>query len=169
MPIFIICSVLLASLVLTQSLYLPYLSTDAGLAVAWTIALLCLAGGWSKKVPSGIWQDGFAVGVLLLWFGDWRPLFNDDVPMFHVFPVYFAVLSAWATFAIINRSQQFDRESRDTLRYMQNHLARFDTPPLAALVLASTWVPEQYLLFPSAMTLFVLRYAMQRSLELIDS
>ncbi len=169
MPIFIICSLLLASLVLTQSPYLPYLSKDGGLAVAWTIVLLCLAGGWIRKIPSGVWQDGFVVGALLLWFGDWRPQFSDDAPMFHVFPLYFALLSAWVTLAVINRSQQFDRESQDTLRYMQKHLARFDTLPLAVLVLASIGVPEQYLMFPSAMTLFVLRYAMQRSLELIDS
>ncbi len=170
MPIFIICSLTLTILVRTESQYLPLLFTPVALIATGALAVVFLVGGFLKKIPIAIWHDGFATALLLVWYGNWRPLelFNKEAPLFHVFPLYFAVISAWFTFAVINRSPRFDHDTRETLRYVET-LARVDTWVLAIVVGLSLLTPEQFLLFPSAMTLFIVRFTMVRCLEVINS
>jgi hypothetical protein len=168
MPIFIIYCLLLSFLVHSQSSYLPLLVTPVAVNVGWVLVGFCLLAGLFKKLPSSVWHDGFAVGTLLVWYGDWQPLFDGDAPMFRIFPVYYAILSLWLTLAFINRSAQFDAETRYTLRYLQR-LIRFDTRMMAGLLIFSLLFPEQYLLYPIAMTLFMVRFTMQRCLEIIGN
>ena len=169
MPIFIICCLLLAFLVKSQSVYLPFLIGPSIWVAGLSLAAVFLLAGCLKKLSSSVWHDGFASGALWAWYADWQPLFNSEAPMFYVFPVYFALLSAWMTLAIVNKSARFDAASRESLRYLQNNLARFDTRLLAGLVLISLLLPEHYLLYPIAMTLFIVRYTLQRCLEIIES
>lgn len=89
--------------------------------------------------------------------------------MFHMFPIYYAVLCTWMLLAVINKSAQLDAESRDALRYLQKYLARFDTCLVAAGVLLSLAFPEHYLLYPIVMTLFIVRSTLQRCLEIIEA
>ena len=168
MPIFIICCLLLAFLVKSQSIYLPLLISQPVWITCVSLAMIFLIAGYLKKLSSAIWHDGFATGVLWAWYGYWQPLFNSEAPMFYVFPIYYAVLSTWMTLAIVNKSGRFDLESRDSLRYLQHNLARFDTPILAGLVLISLMFPDHYLVYPLGMTLFIIRYTLQRCLEIID-
>jgi len=169
MPIFIICCLLLAFLVKSQSVYLPFLISPSLWIAGLSLALVFLLAGCLKKLSSSVWHDGFASGALWAWYSDWQPLFNSEAPMFYVFPVYFALLSAWMTLAIVNKSTRFDAASRESLRYLQNNLARFDTRLLAGFVLISLLLPEHYLLYPIAMTLFIVRHTLQRCLEIIES
>lgn len=168
MPIFIICCVLLTTLVQTQSLYLPLLNIEwvwmagAGLAGAFLMA------GCLKKLSSIIWHDGFSCGLLWAWYGYWEPLFSKGSPMFHLFPIYYALLCSWMLWAFIHKSARFDQASRDALIYLQNYLSRFDTCLVASLVLISLALPEHYLLYPISMTLFVIRSTLQRCLEIVS-
>jgi hypothetical protein len=168
MPFFIIFSLLLAFLAHSQSYFLPWLQTTSLEYSGWSIALFSLLGGVWKKIPISIWHDGFAVGASLIWYAAWVPLFSPDAPMFYVFPCFFALLSGWQWLSFINRSAQFDEVSRTSLRYLRK-LFRINTPVIAGLVLSSLLVPDQYLLFPVAMSLFIVRYTMERCLELIDA
>ena len=169
MPIFIICCLLLAFLVKSQSVYLPYMIDQYVWIVGVSLAVIFLLAGWLKKLSSTVWHDGFAACLLWAWYADWEPLFNSDTPMFYVFPIYFALLSAWMTLAIVNKSERFDTESRVTLRYLQHNLVRFDTRLLATLVLISLMLPDHYLIYPIVMTLFIVRYTLQRCFEIIES
>jgi len=168
MPIFIICCLLLAFLVKSQSVYLPFLIGQPVWLVCVGVAVIFLIGGGLKKLSSSVWHDGFATGVLWAWYSDWPPLFSSDAPMFYVFPGYYAILSTWMTLAVVNKSARLDTDSREALRYFQQNLARFDTRVLAGLVLVSLMFPEHYLVYPIAMTLFVIRYTLQRCLEIVD-
>lgn len=170
MPIFIICSLTLTLLVRIESQYLPLLFTQTALLTTASLATLCLLGGMLKKIPIAIWHDGFASALLLFWYGHWRPmpLFNAEAPLFHVFPLYLMVISAWFTWVVINKSPRFDYDTRETLRYVET-LARVDTWVLAIVVGLSLLTPEQFLFFPSAMTLFIVRFTLVRCLEIINS
>lgn len=132
------------------------------------VAGLFLLAGYFKRLPSGIWHDGFACCALWTWYGYWEPQFSEGSPMFYVFPIYFALLCGvmWLTF--INRAERFDLASRDSLRYLQTYLARFDTYWLAAAVMVSLAFPEHYLTYPILMTFLVVRATFQRCLEIID-
>ncbi|MGY6277079.1 hypothetical protein [Methylomonas sp. MgM2] len=168
MPIFIICCLLLAFLVKSQSVYLPFLIGQPVWLAGVSLSVIFLSAAWFKKLSSVVWHDGFACGVLWAWYADWQPLFDSEAPMFFVFPIYYALLSAWMTLAIINKSAHFDVESRNALRYLQNNLARFDTRLLGVFVLITLMLPDHYLLYPVAMTLFIVRYTLQRCLEIVD-
>lgn len=169
MPIFIIFCVVLTTLVQTQSLYLPFMHDEAVWTAGACVAGLFLLGGCLKKLPASVWQDGFSCGVLWAWYGYWEPLFSKGSPMFHVFPIYYALLCGWMWLAFINKAPRFDRESRDALRYLQQYLSRFDTCALAAAVLVGLALPDHYLLYPIVMTLFIVRSTFQRCLEIIET
>lgn len=169
MPIFIICCLLLGFLVKSQSLYLSILISQPVWIAASCLAVGCLLAGCLKKRASPVWHDGFASAVLWAWYGNWQPLFASDVPMFYAFPIYYALLAGWMTLAVINNSARFDQASRESLHYLQHNLARFSTCAIACLVLASLVMPDYYLLYPISMTLFIIRYTLQRSLEIVES
>lgn len=169
MPIFIICCLLLTFLVKSQSVYLPFLISQPVWVIAGCLGMVFWLLGCVKKLSASVWHDGFATGVLWAWYGNWQPLFAPEAPMFYVFPIYFALLTTWLTLAVVHKSAYFDAESRQTLRYFQANLARFDTRLFAGLVLGSLMLPEHYLLYPILMTLFIVRYTLQRSLEIIQS
>jgi len=160
---------LLTTLVQTQSGYLPYWNIEPVWQTGAGLAGLFLLAGCLKKLPSSIWHDGFASCLLWAWYGYWEPQFSKGSPMFHMFPIYYAVLCTWMWFAVINKSAHFDLASQDALRYLQKYLARFDTCLIAAVVLSSLAFPEHYLLYPIVMTLFVISSTLQRCLEIIES
>lgn len=169
MPIFIVCCLLLTTLVQTASAYLPYLNIDWVWQASAGLAGVFLLTGCLKKLPGSIWQDGFASGLLWAWYGCWEPQFSKGSPMFHIFPIYYAVLCSWMWWSVINKSAQLDLASQDALRYLQKNLARFDACLVAAFALTSLAFPEHYLLYPILMTLFVIRSTLQRCLEIIDT
>lgn len=169
MPVFIVSCLLLGFLVKTQSLYLPILLNEAVWWSAGVFAVLCFIAGCLGKLSSSTWHDGFASGVIWAWYGGWQPLFDSEAPMFYWFPLYYALLATWVFLALINRASRFDQASREALRYLQDNLARFDTRILAGLLLLSLALTEHYLTYPLTMTLFILRYGLQRSLEICES
>lgn len=168
MPIFIVCCLVLTTLIQTQNPYLPLLNIEAVWVSAVCLAVLFLASGCLKLAPSSIWHDGFACSGLWAWYGYWKPLFSEGSPQFSVFPVYFALLSTWMLFGFINRSSRFDWESQQDLRHLQKYLSRVDPSLMAALVLVCLAFPEHYLSYPLTMTLFIVRSAFHRCLEIID-
>ena len=169
MPIFIIACVLLTTLVQIESQYLPWLHIESVWPAGGGLAGVFLLGGCLKKLSSSVWHDGFSCGGLWAWYGYWEPLFSKGSPMFHVFPIYYALLCAWMLLAFVSKSPRFDRESRDALRYLQKYLSRFDACMMASVVLISLALPEDYLLYPISMTLFIVRSTFQRCWEAIES
>jgi hypothetical protein len=168
MPIFIVCCLVLTTLIETQNAYLPLLNIEVAWVAGACAAVLFLGAGVLKLAPGSVWHDGFAVSCLWTWYGYWKPMFSEGSPQFSVFPVYFALLSSWMLFGFINRSPRFDWESQEALRYFQTYLSRFDTRLIAGLLLVCLALPEHYLSFPLVMTFFIVRSAFQRCLEIIE-
>lgn len=168
MPIFIICCLLLTSLVNTGNPYLPLLNNEPVWLLAGCLAATFLICGWLKKIPAMIWHDGFATSGLLAWYAYWKPLFSIDSPLFYAFPSYFAFLSTLVLVAFINRSAQFDAESRGVFSVMKQNLGGFNSQWLASIVLICLALPEHYLSYPLAMTFFILLASFERCLEIIE-
>jgi hypothetical protein len=157
----------LAVLVQKQNPFLQLLATSEALGVGLTIMAISLLAGYFKKAPTMIWHDGFATGCMVIWYAYWQPEFGDDAPMFFFFPLYFSLLTSIVTVALINRSQDFDRESVEHLRYL-NKISRFNSNVIMAFVLGSLLITRHYALYPIAMTLFIIRHTMTACLENID-
>lgn len=168
MPIFIIFSFVLSILIQNHYVYLPLLNLEAVWIASASLAGLFLFVGWMKWLSASVWLDAFACSTLITWYGYWKPFFSAESPQFYVFPIYFGLLSAWMLFGFINKSQYFDWESQEALRYLQKYLARFDVCIIATLLLITLALPEHYLSYPIAMTLFIVRSAFHRCLEIIE-
>lgn len=164
---FILCSMLLAALVQKQNEWLPLLATPTALAIGLTLMATSLLAGYFKKTTTLIWHDAFASSCLLIWYAYWTPQFNDDAPMFFFFPLYYALLTSIVTVTLINKSQYFDRESIQQLRYLDK-MSRFKMNAMIAFVLLSLLITRHYMLYPIAMTLFIIRHTMTICLETID-
>jgi len=164
---FILCSLSLAVLVQSHNNFLKLLATPVALGIGLTIMAASLLLGYLKKVPAVTWHDGFAIGCLLLWYGYWMPQFNEDAPMFFFFPLYYALLTSIVTLTLINKSEHFDHESIVQLRYLEKN-TRLNIGVLVGLVLMSLLITRHYMLYPIAMTLFIVRHTMIACLEIID-
>lgn len=165
---FILCSLLLAALVQNQNEFLQLLATPVALGIGLTVMAASLLAGHLKKAPTVTWHDGFATSCLLVWYAYWQPQFGDDAPMFFFFPLYFALLTSIVTLTLINKSEYFDQESIEHLRYLEKS-ARFNISVLVVFVLVSLLITSHYALYPIAMTFFIIRHTMIACLEIIDS
>ncbi|MBS3963974.1 MAG: hypothetical protein KGZ80_05650 [Methylomonas sp.] len=168
MPFFVIFSALIGVLTAIASPYLPWLLQPQLATVGLIIGGVFLLAGLiaAKRVP--FWHDGFAIGCLLYWYPEWRPLFSDQAPIFHWYPLYFSVTGAWLSLWVVHRARYFDEPSRQSLRVLQG-LARFDTRALGCIVAASLFLPDQYLLYPLVMTVFIIRFTMEACLKLFET
>lgn len=165
---FIVCSIVLAILVQSQNQILALLMTPTAVSLGLVIMIISLVAGYLKKLPTMVWHDGFASGGLLLWYAYWKPQFGDDAPMFFFFPVYFALLTATLTLALINKAPYFDQDSIEHLRYLEK-ISRFNFGAIVAFVFISLLITRHYALYPMAMTFFVVRHTMLVCLETIDN
>jgi hypothetical protein len=165
---FILASLSLAALVQYPTPFLLMLSTPVALGIGLTLMASSLLLGYLKKTPTVIWHDVFATSCLLVWYAYWKPQFNDEAPMFFFFPLYYALLTSIVTLTLINKSQDFDQESIDQLRYLEK-INRFNMATIVGFVLISLLITRHYGLYPIAMTFFILRHAMIACLENIDS
>lgn len=168
MIVFILLSLLLAFLAGTQNEYLTLLTTPAALIIGLTAMSSCLLAGYFRKLRTTVWHDGFASSGLLVWYAYWKPLFDDDAPMFIFFPLYYTLLTSLLTLALVNKAQYFDVESVQYLRHMEK-LTRIDIGMLVLFVIVSLLIPRHYALYPMAMTFFLIRHTIVVCQEAIDT
>lgn len=165
---FILCNILLTVLVKTQSELLPYLNTPIGIGIGVFAIIVSLLIGYFKKAPTLIWHDAFCCATLFTWYAYWRPFFDGEAPMFYLFPVYFALMTGFVTFALINNSKNFDVDSIVNLRYMKK-VTRIDINTTIVFVVVSLLIPEHYALYTMAMTFFLIQHTLHVCLENIDN
>jgi hypothetical protein len=167
MIVFIVSSLLLAILVQNHYEGLQLLTTPVGLSLSMSLLIASLVVGYFKKRPTIQWHDAFATASLLVWYGYWRPQFNDDTPMFFVFPLYFTFMASMLTLGVINKSIDFDLGSIEYLRYVEK-LTRVDFSVNVAFVFIGLLVTKHYALYPMAMTFFFMRHTFIVCSEIIE-
>lgn len=123
----------------------------------------CIAAA-SKKFSFRISHELFAIGCLLVWFAYWRQFYRSDAPMFYYFPLYFVLLTAILSLLFISRRERFDDESLLHLQHLAGSPA-FHPLLIAFFLLTSIVMHGHFLLFPTAMTLFLIRYTLISCLE----
>jgi hypothetical protein len=164
MPVFIVLSLTLSLTVevfgkLQSFLVTPFVIFP-GLAVAIISIIVC----FQNKKPGLIWYDLFSSSTLLIWFAYWKPLFNDDSPVFFFFPVYFALITALVSLFFIGQRHKIDEES---FRFMEILSIRSIIQPWVIMlcVLGSLKFQQHFLLYPTLMTLLILKFALAGCLE----
>ncbi len=164
MPVFIMLSIALSTLVQTGVSLPIALNSSLIITIGVALAVSCIILNYFKKLPQSICYDLFASGTLVAWFVYWKPLFKEDSPIFFFFPLYFALFASFVTLFLSGQRQQFDDQS---LQQMQKIADKSRLKPWFVMicVLASLELQEHYLLYPVLMTLLILRFALFSCLE----
>jgi hypothetical protein len=123
-----------------------------------------MAGITFKKMPATICYDIFASSILIVWFAYWKPLFNDDSPIFFFYPLYFALMTAFVSLFVIGQQHKIDDESFNLMKSLSKKC--IIQPWIVMLcVLASLKLQQHFLLYPVMMTLLIMRFALSSCLE----
>lgn len=164
MLLFIALSLALCFIEQTASSLQNILILPLWIYIGIALDVISILGIIFKKFPIRIWYDIFAAGTLLVWFAYWKPLFNDDSPIFFFYPLYFAFLSAFVGLFFIGR---WDKTDKETLGYMQSIDRQSIIQPWVIMlcVLASLALQTHFLLYPVTMTLLMLRFVVSDCLE----
>ena len=164
MYFFILLSLTLGFFVGTESVLLRYFLTD----IALYAGLCCIAGALIPaglgKLSAKIWYDLFAAGTVLVWLPYWYPDFRDGSPVFFYFPLFFALISALFSLVFIKQRQQIDEQTLKFLRWLSDS-GRFNPVIIVVFVLLGLYFKHHFLLYPVAMSLLVMRYALAICLE----
>ena len=164
MPLFIVLSLALCFMVQTASSLQSVLVSPLLMYIGLAIAILSIFGSLLKKLPALIWYDIFCGSTLILWFAYWKPLFKDDSPVFFFYPLYFALMTAFVSLFFIGQRHKIDDES---FRLMLSLSKKNIIQPwvLMLCVLGSLELQQHFMLYPTLMTLLIMRFALASCLE----
>ncbi len=165
MPAFIVLNLTLSFLVQTQSRYQAIFIAPTMLYIGLATIAISLITALSRKVPYTIWYDSLASGILLTWFCYWHLFFRNDLPMFYLFPLFFAFMTALVSIFFVSKRDRFDQESIEHLRFF-SELELFHPALIIAAVLVSVLLPGHYLLFPVLMNVLIVRYTLTSCLDI---
>ena len=164
MPLFIALSLALCFMIQTASLLQSVLVTPLMLYISLAVAIISILGSLFKKMPAIIWYDIFSSSSLLVWFAYWKPLFKDDSPVFFYYPLYFALMTAFVSLFFIGQRHKIDDES---IRLMLSLSKKNISQPWVVMlcVLGSLELQQHFMLYPTLMTLLIMRFALASCLE----
>ena len=164
MPLFIALSLALCFVVQSASSLQSLLAAPLLIYISLAIAIISIFGSMFKKMSVMIWYDIFSSSTLLVWFAYWKPLFKDDSPVFFFYPLYFAMMTALVSLFFIGQRHKIDHES---LRLMQLLSKKSIIQPWVVMicVLGSLELQQHFLLYPTMMTLLIMRFALASCLK----
>ena len=164
MPIFIVFNLALCFIVQNASPIQTYLLKPILIYIGLSFAIISFFGIMIKKLSIINWYDVFSSSALILWLAYWKPLFTDHSPIFFYYPLYFAMMTAFVSLFFSSQRDKIDDQS---LHFMQNFSKkRFVHPSVMMLcVLISLQFHENFMLYPTLMTLLILRFALEKVLK----
>ena len=164
MPLFIALSLALCFMVQTGSSLQNVLVSPLLIYIGLAVAIISIFGSLFKKLPDLIWYDIFSGSTLILWFAYWKPLFKDDSPVFFFYPLYFALMTAFVSLFLIGQRHKIDDES---FRLMLSLSKKNIIQPwvLMLCVLGSLELQQHFMLYPTLMTLLIMRFVLASCLE----
>lgn len=164
MPLFIVFSLCLSYLVQVSSPIQTILVSPIAINSGLVLGAVSIIGIFFKKIKENICYDLFACSALLIWFASWKPLFNDQSPIFFFFPLYFALITAFASLILIGGRQQIDRQTHS---YMNAFIEKSGMKPwiLMILILGSLRLQHHFMLFPVLMTLLLVRFTLSECVQ----
>jgi len=164
MPVFVVLCLILALIVQAGSPLQAILVSPVIIYCGLTIAIGTIIASFFKKLPENISYDLFASSILFAWFAYWKPLFVTDSPIFFFFPVYFALIVAFAALFFIGQRHKIDR---DSLQRMQAIVDSGVVAPwfVMTCVLVTLYFENRFIQYPTMMTLLTMRYALSGCLK----
>jgi len=166
MFIFIVLNLCLGLFLEDESLFRTLLLSQWSLYLGAFLLLVNLIASWFKfeKIPFKLRYDLFAVGALLVWASYWPPFFRFGSPMFLYFPFYFAFITALFSILFITKQENIDPQAITFLQWLSDS-GRFNPLVIMIGVIIGLALPKHFLLFPTMITLLVMRFALASCLD----
>ncbi len=161
---FIVSSLVLCFLVQSDSPWLPLLEATPVLYFGIGLCVAALVAATLNKHRLVLFHDVFATASLLIWFSYWRELFKEASPFFFLFPLYFVFIGALLELALLSQQSLPDRVTLDHMRSFVGK-SRLQLGLIMVVVLVSLGLEEHYLLYPTAVTVLLIRAALGRYLK----
>jgi hypothetical protein len=164
MPVFVVLCLSLALIVQTGGSVQTALVSPIFIYSGLTVAIVTIIGSFFKFVPEKLSYDLFSSSTLFAWFAYWKPLFVTDSPIFFFFPIYFALITAFAALFFIGQRHKIDR---DSLQRMQAIVDSGVVEPWFVMicVLITLYFENRFIQYPVMMTLLTIRYALSGCLK----
>jgi hypothetical protein len=164
MPLFIVFSLALCFMVQSASSLQNLLVAPLLIYISLGIAIISVFGSVFKKLSVMMWYDIFSGSTLLVWFAYWKPLFKDDSPVFFFYPLYFALMTAFVSLFFTGQRHKIDHESF-RLMLLLSKKSVIQPWVLMICVLGSLELQQHYMLYPTMMTLLIMRFALESCLK----
>ena len=166
MIIFIGLNLAIAFLLQSTGILQMPLIADMMMYVGVTLLISCFIATISnvKKIPFKLRYDLFAVAALLVWLSYWPDSFRDGSPIFKYYPLYFAFISAFFSLLFITKRDQMDDDAIIFLQWLSDS-GRFNPILIMLAVMISLALPKHFMLFPLAISLWVLRFTLASCLN----
>lgn len=164
MYFFILLNLAIAYVMTSKVSVLHFVLSDVTLYAGIAGIAITLVSAAIRKLPAGLWYDLFACAATLVWLPYWYPDFRDGSPVFFYFPLFFALISALFSLLFIRQRDQIDEQTLLFLQWLSDS-GRFNPVLIVVFVLAGLFLKQHFLLYPAAVTLLVMRYALARCLQ----
>lgn len=167
MFLFILLNLGCSYLVENEVRWLAWLINDGVMIGGMVLVALAAFFAVINRLSCHVRYDLFASGTLLIWLPYWYPDFREGSPVFFFLPLYFALLSAFCWLVFVKKKEDIDQQTLDFMQWLSDS-GRFNPLIIALAVLAGLYFKQHFLLYPAAVTLWVLRYALASSIEAGD-
>ncbi|MFK5948116.1 MAG: hypothetical protein QM500_05030 [Methylococcales bacterium] len=166
MYIFILLNLLMAFVLKNDNIIRMFFLSDYALYLGEGLLAINFIAAWIKlkKISYRMRYDLFAVGALLIWFAYWPPFFRQDSPLFYIYPLYFALITALFSLVFIKKPEQIKPDERAWLQWLSD-TGRFNPFIIMVCVAISLFLPQQFMLFPLTISLLVMRFALACCLD----
>jgi hypothetical protein len=165
MPLFIIINLALCFFAQTDSVFKSLLLIPLFMHINLGIAIVSLLGSLIKKFNSLVWFDLFSSATTVVWFAYWQTSFKDDSPMFFFYPLYFSMLSALISLFFINALTKVDKDSFAIMQQIDKKVLLHPAIIMVGILL-SLESHQNFMLFPTLMTLLFIRFSIASSVRL---
>lgn len=165
LPFFSVGSAIIGFFVLTNHPLKNYLSGSWALEIGMGCLALSAIFYWLPRLHYGWSYDLFCTATLLIWFSSWQEIFRPGAPVFQSYPFYFVVFTLLVTYTLV-RNRDLNQAEGVNARLLRLILGFPLLHPLIffALVLWGLFQPEDYLFYPAAMGLLIIRYGLSECL-----
>ena len=159
MPLFIFINLLICLFAQEEGAFKEYLEEPLIMYICLGIALISFLFSLIKKHQSFVAYDLFSSGILVVWFSYWLDYFKDGTAMFFVYPVYFAMLTAIITLILRVQHNPIDKVNYTVMKTLSSK-AIIQPWCIMICVFISLDLRQNFLFFPTMMTLFIIRFAL---------
>ncbi len=128
------------------------------------IVVSCICLAW-PKLKLALRYELFCSGTVLVWISTWPPNFNADSPVIFFFPLFFCLVTVLVHKVFILQAETIDLMSLKYIALLGRHNF-WHTGVLVVSVLVSLTQIEHYRVYPSLLSLLLIKYAVLSILEL---